>query len=540
MSNLAKEIIDVQQTLAKDRSTLDSHCQEIADVMLPRQNNFWRTNQTEGEKRNQNIVSSVAQNALEKFASILEYTVAPRYQSWHKLQTTNTELNKIHEVSLYYDQLNDFLQSKRYSGKSTFSTQLHETLTSLGAFGTGVLVTTEDLDSLSVNYKSSHLSENFFMQNDKGNVDVNYRLHKMTARQAVMFFGEDKLPEKIKKAADRDPREKFEFIHLVKPNEDIKPSAKDYRSKAFSSYHVSIEGNVLLKEGGYNTMPYHITRYTTAPNEIYGRSPGMTALSEVKMVNAMRKTDLRARHLNVSPPIMTSDGVSMSRPIIKPDAINRGYLDENGNPRMKPFLSGANIGISNDTLDQSYSIINDIFLVTLFKIAVETPQMTATEVLERAAEKGALLAPSAGRIQSELLSPLISREIDIYVNMGMIPPPPQVLIEAQDEFEVEYISPLNVMQKSGEAAAASQILNDMVALAQFNPQIMNKIDYDGYVAVMREARGAPSSMFLPDEAVAEINRMQQEQAAEQAEIENAPALAGGIKDLAEAEATANA
>ena len=38
-------------------------------------------------------------------------------------------------------------------------------------------------------------------------------------------------------------------------------------------------------------------------------------------------------------------------------------------------------------------VINDAFLVTLFQILTETPEMTATEVIERTREKGALLSP---------------------------------------------------------------------------------------------------------------------------------------------------
>ena len=46
--------------------------------------------------------------------------------------------------------------------------------------------------------------------------------------------------------------------------------------------------------------------------------------------------------------------------------------------------------------------------------------MTATEVLERAREKGALLAPTMGRQQSEALGPMIEREIDILVECGLM------------------------------------------------------------------------------------------------------------------------
>jgi hypothetical protein len=53
-----------------------------------------------------------------------------------------------------------------------------------------------------------------------------------------------------------------------------------------------------------------------------------------------------------------------------------------------------------------------VFLLTLFEIMVETPRMTATEVLKRSQEKSMLLTPLVARQQNESLSPMIERELD--------------------------------------------------------------------------------------------------------------------------------
>ena len=103
-------------------------------------------------------------------------------------------------------------------------------------------------------------------------------------------------------------------------------------------------------------------------------------------------------------------------------------------------------------MEHEAALINDAFLVTLFQILTETPQMTATEVIERTNEKGILLAPTIGRQQSEYLGPLIDRELDVLAAQNLLPPMPPRLREAQGEYEVRYDSPLARAQRAQEAA----------------------------------------------------------------------------------------
>jgi replicative superfamily II helicase len=85
-------------------------------------------------------------------------------------------------------------------------------------------------------------------------------------------------------------------------------------------------------------------------------------------------------------------------------------VSKEGRELIKPLPAGSMI--ANDKLmEMERVIIHDAFLISLFQILVDTPTMTATEVLERAREKGMLLAPTAGRLQAEWLGPMIEREI---------------------------------------------------------------------------------------------------------------------------------
>jgi hypothetical protein len=533
MSNLAKELLDKQSVLEADRSTFEHHWSQIAPLVLPRQDDFFNERRTEGERRTKEKADDTATLALDRFAAAMESVLTPRSQKWHRLTVADDRLMENKEVTTWLDNLNDLLFKTRYSTKANYASQQHETYMSLGAFGTGVLIV-EDILGQGIRYKSSHISEHFFMENINGLVDTNFRKYRLTARQALEKFG-DNAPPAVHKCMAKEPNKKLEFLHVVMPDVDGESGMN------FVSYHVGVDDNQLITNGGFKTFPYIISRYTTSPNETYGRSPAMTALSEIKMINSMRRTDLRARHLAVDPPILAADPQTVRKFSMKPGAINYGTLDVNGNPLVRPYTSGVNIAGSNDGMDQSRQFINDTFLVTLFQILVESPAMTATEVLQRAQEKGALLAPTMGRQQSESQGPMIEREIGILEDYGIFEddgmlPMPDALKEIGGDFEIEYTSPLSKLQRAEEALATERTVQSMIPLAQIDPSIMDKVDFSEYANIMREANGAPAKLFKSDEELQAIQQAKAQQQQQQQIIEAAPGVAGAVKDIAQAQA----
>jgi len=535
----ATEIIDVTDSLARERSTFEDHWAEVAPLVLTRQDDFFSQEKRQGEKRNSKKYDDTASLALERFSAAMESILTPRSSQWHKLRTSDKDLNENHEVTTFLDDLTDVLFSLRYRPKANFASQQHENYMSLGAFGTGVLVL-EDIPGMGTRYKSSHLSEHHFLENSNGLIETDYRKYRLTAFQARQKFPSADLPQAILNALEKNPSQKFWFIQCVKLNPDYIEGSRTPRHWKFISTHVSVEGRRLLGTGYFRTFPFIVSRYVTAPCEVYGRSPAMTALAEIKMLNAMRKSDLRARHMAIDPPIAASDELAVRKMHMKPRHINYGALDDNGNFRAKPFENNYKGSLSNDVIEQSREVINDTFLVTLFQILVESPSMTATEVLQRAQEKGALLSPTMGRQQSEALGPMIEREIDILDFNGVFDedgalPMPDILREAGGEIEIEYTSPLNRMQKSEEALATQRTIDAAIPLVELDPTIMDNFDLDEYIDIIGDANGAPSRLFLSDEQKEAIRNGRQQQQELAAAVEAAPSVASSIKDIAQAQ-----
>lgn len=539
--NFAQEMIDKQQRLERELGTYHNHCAEVSRYVIPMLDTFFSKHETPGEKRTQYQYDSTAPLALSRFSSIIESLVTPSGQLWHGLEPEDESLQDDHEAMLWFEKVRNYLFKLRYGSGSNFSPQVSEVFASMGAFGSGVLVT-EGRPGQWMRYRSTHIKEHYFTENNDGVVDANWRKYTLTARQAAEKFGYEQLSEVMKKALEKEENRRFYFLHCVFPNEERIYGRLDAKGKPFASFHIDVEGKkVMGEQGGYRKFPFIIARYITSPDEPYGRSPAMMALAEIKMLNQQRKTDIKSRHIAVDPPNLASDEASVRKFNMRPGAMNYGTLDMNGNPLVKPYVTGARFDVSNDGIEGSRKMINDIFLVNLFQILIDSPEMTATEVLARQREKADLLSPIGGRLENEFCGKLIEREIDQMAVAGLFEddgplPMPQSVKEKGGAYSINYTSPMARYRISGEAAGAEKTIQSLIPVAQIDPTVWENINIPEYVKIIAKAAGAPRRMMRSDKEIAEIAEERKNQQQISMLTQAAPAMAGSIKDMAQAEA----
>lgn len=530
---IAEEIIREFARLSQDRSTFESHWEEVARLVVPNyKGSFTAHNfRQAGEKRTEHQYDATASIAANRFSAVMESMLTPRNQRWHRLTAggRNNALMKDRETRLWFEQVTDVLFKYRNSAKSNFQNQLREgAYFSLGTFGTGC-VFIDTLDGGGLRYRAIPLSEIYFTENHQGVIDRALRRFKFTARQAYRQWG-DALPEKIRKAAAEKPEQEFYFLHCVKPREDLDLNRMDAKGKPFASYYVSEEGKALLSEGGYNSFPFAISRYVKVPGETYGRSPAMEVLPAIKVLNEQKKTVLKQGHRVVDPVLLAHDDGVIDTFSLKPGAINAGGVSADGRALVQALPTG-NLAIAQEMMDAERAVINDAFLITLFQILVDSPQMTATEVLERAREKGMLLSPTMGRQQSELLGPMIEREVDLLVQQRLLPPMPPALVEAQGEYEIEYDSPLSRAQRAEEAAGFSRLLDLTLNVVKFTEDraALDHFNWDTIIPEVADTQAVPARWMRSIEEIQAIREQRAEQAEAQMAIEAAPAAAAMVK-----------
>jgi hypothetical protein len=272
-----------------------------------------------------------------------------------------------------------------------------------------------------------------------------------------------------------------------------------------------------------------VGRYLQAPNESYGRGPAQMVLPALKTLNSQKRTFLKQGHRAADPVLMTADdgimGVDM-----RPGALNKGGVTADGKELIKVLPTG-NIQINKEMMDMERQLVNDMFLVSLFQILVETPQMSATEVLERANEKGILIAPTVGRQESEYIGPMTHRELDVLSRQGLLSPQPPRLKEAQGSYKLISQSPLSRLAQASKSAGFLRTLETVKEIVQItqDPSYLDPFEFDTAVPAIAEFNAVPESWMASDKSIQDRRQKRaQAQAAEQ-RIKAAPAAAAMMK-----------
>lgn len=524
----------------RSRGIWNSHWQQVAEKVLPYYSNsfYAQQNTVPGAKRNQEQYDITANAALWKFAAAMESMLTPANGKWHRMRPTDPALKNDREVMDWFDLVNDALFHYRYSPHAGFQSNMHDGYVSIGAFGTSCLFVDAFKDPTrpgvkGLRYRQVHLGELYFAANHQGQVDKVFRKFKMTLRQIAQRWGASSLPELMQEKLKNKPEEEVWIVHCVEPNQDFQPGRLDKKGKRFASIYILHDQKKLLEEGGYRCMPYAIARYVTAPGELYGRSPAMNILPSINVLNEEKKIMLKQGHRTVDPVLLAHDDGILDSFSLRPGAVNAGGVNADGRPLVHALPTG-NLAIGKDMMDDERLAINDAFLVNLFQILVETPQMTATEVLERAREKGALLSPTMGRFQSEGLGPMIEREFDLLLTQGLIPPPPRQLLLAGADYKVEYDAPLNRAMRAEEASGimrSAQWAAEIAAQTQ-DPSPLDWFNWDTIVPELADISGAPFRFIRTPDAVAQIRQSRQiDQTAAQM-TQAAPGMAAMMKAVA--------
>jgi hypothetical protein len=539
MSELTQFHIRRFGTLKADRSNWNVQWEEAASFILPAHRDTFlgaagQNLGSGGEKKTEKQFDATAAFAAQRFASVIESLATPQGSVWQRLVPVDKMLKRNRAVRLFFDELSELLYNYRYRPVGNFVGNSQQVYLGLGTYGNGVLYVDKPDEGRGLRYRNIHLGEAYFAENHAGIVDTMYRCFWLTARQIVQQFGAN-VPESIQNAA-KEPAQadrKFEVLHCVYPREDADPMRVDAKGKKFASLYISIVDNALLREGGYDSFPFAIARYTQASGELYGRGPAQWVLPSIKVLNEQKKTVLKQGHRVLDPVLLSYDDGTLGSFSMKAGALNPGGVSKEGRLLVQPLPTG-NIAVGDKMMDIEKALINDAFLITLFQILIDTPQMTATEVLERAREKGMLLAPTAGRLQSEFLGPLIERELSLMMQQGIWPANmPSVLQGSEVEFKIEYDNPMSRMAQAEKAGGFMRALSTAAEYAKMTGDVepLDHFNFDEAMPAILDINGSPVAWTRSIEEIQERRGARAQQAEQQMMIDAAPAMAGVAKAL---------
>lgn len=533
----AKALIDHQARLASRRSNFETWWQEIAYRVMPASATFTIIDDV-GSKRTERLFTGKAVTANERFASVMDELLTPRSQVWHMLAGDGeTDFDFDSEEAEYFERLNKLLFTMRYRPQANFASQKHQGYLDVGAFGNSCLFIDEEVGR-GTRYAHIPLPEVYWAENHQGVIDTVYRRFKLDARQALQKWPKG-LPPKIVEAATKEPFKEFEFLHCVRPNEERKASRRDAAGMPWASHYVSIDEQAIIATGGYTSWPYAIGRYMLAGREMYARSPAMACWGAILTLNEEKKTVLRAGQRQTEPPLLMTEDGALEPFNMRSGALNPGTLSDSGEPLVRALELGGDVPLGMELMALEVQEIDDSFLVSVFKILAEHPQMTATQVLEITQQKATLLAPVMGRQHSEDLGPLIEREVDIASRMSenrwISEEMPDSLRERMGSFKIEYRSPLARAMRAQDGVAIVRTFEVLPAAISVDKDAALVLDVKAAVRELAEINGVPAKLIRDKQRVEEMMQAsaEAEQVAQVAAI--APEMSQAALNAAKAE-----
>jgi len=352
--------------------------------------------------------------------------------------------------------------------------------------GTATTIIEEDIKNRRVVFTLPHFRECYIAENSMGKVDTLYRNYKVTLRQLVQKFGDEKifsLKPDMKMQYEKNPHEEIEIIHAVFPRSDYDPKKMNGKNKPVASFYIlPDEQKKIISESGFYELPSVTWRWRKNNDELYGRSPSWDCIIDIKKANQQAKTNLVAAHKMVEPPMV---GVSSMRGKINSNPKGWSWLDGNMKEDMpQPLHTNIQLPYGIDQQERTDALIKEHYYVDFFLILTRAMmnkvEMTATQTIGIQAEQAGLLGTRIGRHQHEGLNEIMDRVFLIEARAGRLPDPPQILEQFQDQpIGIEYIGPLAQSQKKlFKMQGIRAGLELATQIAQVYPSAMDRIDWD--------------------------------------------------------------
>lgn len=510
------------------RSNLDSMFYDAQKYVRPNSDKFDHGHTPMQEDGSRELYDDTAVWCNQMFANGLSSNLIPKSDRWFYLRITNrANADVTPEETQYLQGVADRIFHEFALPQSQFYSSSHECFLDVGAYGTSPVQISE-VNGV-VNFRSRPLADVFFDTDQYGTVDtVYYRCYK-TARQLMQAFPNVEGMQGFNK--DNSVHNKYELIYTIEPNTD-KAAKKGSRVGKGRPYKVTYWCPALkepLQESGSSYFTFLVPRWSKLADEVYGRGPAFSCLSQIRALNKMVKEALTsAEYLNF--PTLTAEEDSIMLPMKY--GSRQIMFHEAGSEKPSPIMAGNQPQYVMEMIRMYRDSVNRSFFVDQIIRQEKKERQSVTEIQDVRGQMLNQLAPLLNRMETEYLGPAIEATFELLDRAGELPEKPASLAGAS--LEVSYSSPASQSQFATRLSDISAFMQDIAPLAQVKPEIMNAVNEQKLLASYAQYRNISPEVIKTEEEVSEMSRAAQEQNQQQQAVAAAPQIGGAMKDIAQA------
>ena len=531
----ADELIQQYDQELSKRRQFESYWQTLHDYFYIESQDVNKTYSQGNELDPSFLWDSTTLESADVFASGFMNYLTPPTSKWFRLRHRDKALEGNKAIGTFFD---DVASEVMYSlERSNFYDQMFPSYKSSGVYGTTCLFEEEDVED-DVRFYNMPLKQVVIAEDSRGRVYKYYIEFEYTSEQAEGRWGNEALStemkEEIKNGKGNSTKHKFLLFIAQRHNRDINKT--DKKNLPIEACWIDVKGRSVVEESGYNELPAFCHRFDKRPFIAWGYSPAMKALPFARILNAIAKTNLRSMMKHTDPPIALPHNAFMAPFNMNPRAINiykKDKMDSGKDIFAFGNFGDPNVGLSG--VEYYASKVNKIMYSDVFlAFSNITKDMNNPEIMERINEKMTMLGPAVGRYLDEVISPIVQRTIGVLARRGRLPEPPDDLV-FNPGYEIDFVGVLAQAQRRSELNNLITGLTMVGQMAQFAPEVMDKINPDKVADEVWSITGSPVKVLRDDDEIQQIREGRAQASMQQQQIMEASAGAQIAKDAGSAE-----
>ena len=464
--------------------------EECYEFALPQRESFYT--ESIGRRRTDRIFDETAVVGVQEFASRLQAGIVPNYARWADF-VAGSEIPKEDEkqVNLLLDEVTEYVFEILQN--SNFSQEVHETFLDC-AVGTGVLLVEEGDAVQPVRFRAIPLPQIYLDAGNDDKIDYIFRNRKIKFKDILIAYPAGTLSEKMQMDMEKMPDKECDIIEVVY-RDYSNTKEEEYKFCAISEMyeHKIVESTFK----GLGSNPYIIYRWSKCAGEVYGRGPLQLALPAIKTSNLVIELILENAQMAISgmyqvedDGVVNVDNISLIPGTIIPKAA--------GSQGLTPIAPAGNFNVSDLVLREMRTNIKKALYNDMLGTPNEKTPMTATEVAERMADLSRQIGAAFGRLQAELVNPVLQRVIYILKKQGRI----KIPVVNGREIKIRSSSPLAQAQQQQDVATIDRFLG--MVQQRVGPQLLNVLVKQDEVA-----KFVAKKLGIPEELIRSSEEMQQ-------------------------------
>lgn len=463
--------------------------------------------------------------ALDRYVAGIMGLAANAAQQWFQVEAEDPDLAAREEVAAWFEIANKRAQVLLASAEIDFYPQLIAVLYEWGAYGTGTLYIARQPGWYPI-VQARALGEVLAEDDGNGRLRRAFREFKLTVQQAFDQWGADAGPKVAEAMAKGEGLDReVDFLHAVEPRGNLQGAGP--RSLPWASIVINVSESHVVREGGYEDNPFIVARDSRRPGEAYGRGRGWKALDEIKMLQRIGKTTIRAAEKATDPPLLVYTDSLLSPVQTGLSGLTHVQGDvwgERGDP-VRALNTGARPDVGEQFAETRRKVVDDIFFADLLDIPRD-PRATATQVLKVDEEQRRKLSPHLIQLYNQLFDPAIEKLFRVFEAEGAFPPRPEILRGRR--FRIRYVSPLARALMGDEVTSLDLGLQVLLPLSQVDPSVLDVLDTEEAGRDSLERLGVPRRWLRDQAGVAALRQARAQAQAQAQQVEEAAKLGGAI------------